>query len=320
VTIKSLKLFWVYIPVMFVIGSSYGFCQTRTVAEIYDQVLTDDEISTSIKLSKSHAVLFNQSFDEQKKIIQIISGWATKNAVNRLDAKYSLEATNPEIAAQWQSMREGMVNQGLLEEIKQIKYNEEWETLLREAVSEVNPSGEILTDQNIEQRVRTVFEREKQRFKNAFPELREDDIYMVLKSYMIQFRKPEDVEEYFRKLPDSFEDMLAGSHEGLAKEIRINKLKERLLFERIGEISYSMFERYLKALEKGKALSLEARREWLTKFLSRFAEYAFQDAIFKELEKNLKMHDKNTENLFWRQYQVPTLEFYIEVLPSEYGK
>jgi len=320
VTIKSLKLFWVYIPVMFVIGSSYGFCQTRTVAEIYGEVLSEDEVSSSIKYSRCFSLLFNQSFDEQKKRLGIISGWATKKAVNHLDAKYSPEATNEEIAAQWQSIKEGMAKQGLLEEIRKEKYNEEWKNLLKIAVSEVNPSGKILTDENAEQRVRAMFEREKERFRNAWPEFDDYQRYAALKANMSQFQRPEDVEEYFNKLPDSFEDMLAGSHEGLAKEIRINKLKERLLFERIGEISYSMFERYLKAVDKDKALGIEDRREQLTKFLSRFADYVFQDAIFKELKENLKIDDKNIENLFWQQYLEPSLDVYIEVLPSVYGK
>ncbi len=319
-TIKSLKLFWVYIPLMSIICSSYGFCQTRTVADIYGEVLSEDEVSSSIKYIRSFSLLFNQSFDEQKRRLGIISGWATKKAVNHLEAKYSPEATNEEIAAQWESIKERMAKQGLLEEMRKEKYNEEWKNLLKIAVSEVNPSGKILTDENAEERVRRVFERYKERFRNAWPEFDDYTRYAALKANMSQFQRPEDVEEYFNKMPDSWEDMLAAHHEGVAKEVRVNKLNETLLFERIGEISYSMFERYLKAVSKDKALGIEDRREQLTKFLSRFAEYAFQDAIFKELEKNLKIHDKNTENLFWRQYQEPSLDLYIEVLPSVYGK
>jgi len=317
---KSSKYLCMFIGLTCATALSYANEGRNIVAGIYKEVLTEDQLTSRIKPLKSFAVLFDQDFNEQKTKIDTIMAWAKGKVVERLEGKYSLEATNKEIDAQWDLMSEDMAKQGLLEEIRKEKYNEEWKNLLKIAVSEVNPSGKILTDENAEERVRRVFERYKERFRNAWPEFDDYQRYAALKANMSQFQRPEDVEEYFRKLPDSFEDMLAGSHEGLAKEIRINKLKERLLFERIGEISYSMFERYLKALEKGKALSLEARREWLTKFLSRFAEYAFQDAIFKELEKNLKMHDKNTENLFWRQYQVPTLEFYIEVLPSEYGK
>jgi hypothetical protein len=320
---KTGKYLWMFMALTYAATFSYADEGSNIVAGIYNEVLTKDQVTSRIKASKSFAVLFEQDFNEQKTTIDTITGWAKCKVVERLVAKYSPEATNKEINAQWESMREDAAKQGLLDEIRRVKYNKEWETLLREAVSEVkNPSGEILTDQIIEQRIRTVFEREKERFKSVFPEAEatEYDIYMVLKSYMLQFRTPEDVEEYFRKMPDSWEDMLAGSHEGLAQEIRLNKVKERLLFERVGEINYSMFGKYLKAVSKDKAFGIEERREQLTKFLSRFTDYVFEDAMFKELKENLKIYDKNTENLFWRQYQEPSLDFYIEKLPAEYGK
>lgn len=317
---KTGKYLWMFMALTCATTFSYADEGSNIVAAIYNDVLTEDQLTSRIEPLKSFAILFRGDFDEQKRKIGSILAWAKGKAADRLEAKYSLEATGPEIAAEAESWKEEVIEQGLLEEVKEIKYNEKWKALLKKAVCEVHPSGEILIQENAEEKVKEAFEHHKSQIKDAWPERDESDLYTMFKTMMWQFRRPQEVDEYFSALPDSWEDSLAKSHRGFMNDILTYKLKERLLFERVGELNYSMFERYVKAVSKDKALGLKERGEQLPKFLSRFTDYVLEDTIFNELKENLKIYDKNTEKLFWQQYQVPSLDFYIEKLPAEYGK
>ena len=291
---------------LFVMLSFHALPSGKIVAKMGDAVLTYDEATSIVKYKKSFSSFFDNNIDENILLSMVIKNWARETALNNIIEKYNIAISEEEVKYEWTEIKGKLAAQNggnLPREIFELKGNNRLSEILKKALLEINPKGEVLINQDTEHKIFELFTKNRNELKEALPNKMDRELYITFKTFIVSFRKPEDIDYYFNALPDNWEDMFDSSRESISRDIKIQKLKEILALQRLPEIDMEDFNQYMGNAAKGKGI--EARKEAFKEYFLLFANYNLEDIIYEEIRNQLQIPDKSIFEQFNQQYPKP---------------
>jgi hypothetical protein len=234
-----------------------------------------------------------------------IKDWAEKAITDHLIEKHSITVSERDIRIHWEELKKKANNKSLGQALFQLKKNTALRELYKVIINKITEQKINLSDQEKTDRV---FDEFKNKLKEALPGYDENQLKVMFSSYVSMFKNPDDVDKYFDSLPGSWDEMLAGSREGIIRDIKINKLKEIILFENIQKGDNNIFRNFTPDKEPGK----KHGKDNIFEFMQGNTEYFFNRKIYEELKKNLIISDPKFKKVFDKNLREPAPDLFIE--------